>query len=476
MNAKGSLGLSGRYGSENGPIILTGGSISIQWLPESDQKRLLASATDLIVNRTGPIHDPLPMTENNHPVDAIRRLDEEHSHSSHSHLAEKIAEYQGQLRGSVDAIRQSIMRLESKLRNQELDRIDAKPPIRTKIESLGKKSSPPAATATNQPSSTRPRLWRRWVRIDQYIELRERTWRSKASRFGMELDIEYLAPTGQEHWTDIDALLNIIDHLMAMAIGSGQRDDRISLHVVHHADDEHWLQFSIRSGRSERNAISPQRVPGSNHRRDRVDVGSLELAMAQRYATMLGGYLDQLASREDGVCWNLHLPADDLLSWLRRAAESGHQHMVEVTLIDSAPNAAELKRAILLDRSLQATLDSKGRVIQLAAHRYLWSGFDLRQDLSGVAKRFAVELERIGGAIGMAAKHQIRVDLQPLGSLRDVLQKIDQRLAQKHPWTIDSRVGSKVKAAAPASNRRSAVPAPKTQPKTASGNRMPTSK
>ncbi len=129
--------------------------------------------------------------------------------------------------------------------------------------------------------------------------------------------MEYIAPTGQEHWTDIDAILNILDHLIAMAISKSQRGDRISIHVVPHADDDHWLQFSVRSGgvHSSAVAVDPTGAAANSKESDK-----LELAMAQKYAGMLGGYLDQLRSIEDGICWNLHLPTDDLLSWLHRAA------------------------------------------------------------------------------------------------------------------------------------------------------------
>ncbi len=129
MNANTSVNHVGYSANQNGPILLTGGSISIQWLPESDQQKLLAAATELIVNRTSPVVDHLPATisptsaasDTTSVADPIRRVDDEHAMTISSHLAHNIARYQGQLRGSVNAIRQSILRLESKLRDQSFD-------------------------------------------------------------------------------------------------------------------------------------------------------------------------------------------------------------------------------------------------------------------------------------------------------------------------------------------------------------------
>ncbi len=399
-----------------------------------------------------------------------------------SHLAHSIARYQGQLRGSVNAIRQSILRLESKLRDQNFDNkmmvgkslsthsehtpanrgstvdSDAKQVSEKTREGIESKSGVPF-TAVSGSRSTRPRMWRRWVRIDRYLELRESAWRNKAERFGIGLDMEYIAPTGQEHWTDIDAILNILDHLIAMAISHSQRGDRISVHVVPHADDDHWLQFSVRSGgvHSSVAAVDPSSAAANSKEGEK-----LELAMAQKYAGMLGGYLDQLRSIEDGICWNLHLPTDDLLSWLHRASGVGHQSLIEITIVDPQALTPDLKRSLLLDRALQATFDLRDRLIQVSPNRYLWSGVDSHLDLQATLNRFKDQLEKIGGAIGIAAKHQINIHLQGLGSLDEVLRRIEHRLTASNQWqTAPKSIPTPPMASAPVSAKIRTVPAPK---------------
>ena len=493
MNANTNVNHFRYSANQNGPILLTGGSISIQWLPESDQQKLLAAATELIVNRTSPTvdhainSDPAMKADPTLAVDMapIRRVDDEHDMTISSHLAHNIARFQGQLRGSVNAIRQSILRLESKRRDQNFDnhRLVGKPlgtglsnAQREKANVQREKGRPEVASAVptqergqasesksaadRLPSkpihrNARPRMWRRWVRIDRYLELRETAWRSKAERFGIGLEMEYIAPTGQEHWTDIDAILNILDHLVAMAISKSQRGDRISIHVVPHADDDHWLQFSVRSG-------GKGQAMDAIHAKSSKDIEKLELAIAQKYAGMLGGYLDQLRSLEDGTCWNLHLPADDLLSWLHRANGVGHQSLIEITIVDPQSLKPDLKRSLILDRALQATFDMRDRVIQISPNRYLWSGVESNLDLQATLSRFKEQLEKIGGAIGVAAKHQINIHLQGLGDLSEVLRRIEHRLTASSNWTPAPKTKPIASASnAPVSAKNRTVPAPK---------------
>ncbi len=263
-------------GGRDGIPLVTGAAFSIFSLPIQTQEAILAAATDLIVSRGGSQHFAPSPNLAPPPANAIHLAKETHQVSPQRMV--NIAQSGHQLRKSVQSIRESLTKLESKVHDQIFDherlihatksaslraqpsapiaktppsaspsrkaasssqallRSRNEPSIRRLDAAHTRKASPVVPSAQIQSAELRtddreqatgPKIWRRWVRLDRVLESQASRWQSQASRLGVIVHFRFDAPTGQEIWTDVDIVLHIVDQFVASMIGRGKREARL---------------------------------------------------------------------------------------------------------------------------------------------------------------------------------------------------------------------------------------------------------
>lgn len=439
--------------------IVAGGALFLESLSEAQRAQLLSASSEWIVNRSP------------HQA-AVPRVDAKHTSPPRSHLVRAEANAKRQLNDSLSSIRHSIQKLEAKIRQTVPRRVETNPaPIAPPVQapsvfvpSIQAKNfqpvAPKAQPAPSIPKSiaasadrirakggdqsdpegmNRPRVWRRWVRLDQQLEARALQWRAKGLRYGVQVAFHYEAPSGQEAWTDIDAVLHIFDHLIGSSMKNSLRGDTVEIIVRNHTEDPEWIQIAIRN----KTISKPKNAPSTGDANDTKDH-----AIATKFASMLGGYIDQTSTVDSGRCWKLHLPADHLLSWLNRSNEAEHKHVLELEIVDLTNSDRVESLEKLVDRAVQATIGIRHKIIMIAPRRYLIACLDDHADTSALRHRFRLQLDRIGGTSFPTASIRFDLRIQSIGLLAPILKKINQRLAENH---VDAKGASKLSIGATAS-------------------------
>ena len=449
---------------------LAGNSVSIDALPIATQEQLLAAASGLIVNRSGlsDIHS----SESSVRTSPILRADQAQLSPPAAHRSRELSRSSQQLRRSIQSIRDSLKQIESQVHgisprpmqpNGNADRINRKPlsasaSIQSSIQSLGNRldlpkaeSRPVSKPTTNlakreetSPNSdrgneghNRPRVWRRWVRLDRILETQATRWQSQAARLGVRVNFRFDAPTGQEVWTDVDILLHIVDQFVASMLTNARRNDSISINVGSHPEDEHWMQIAVKG------PVSPL-----NKTTTRTN-SPLQMATARKCATMLGGFLDQVATQDNTLCWKVHFPVDDILSWMKRASTAEQHHVMEVELLASHAEVLETKHWMFADRAFQAGLDFRHRAIMIAPKRYLLTSHEPFTDVASLRRRFQLQLDRIGARLLAGESQTFDLRCQNLGSLNAILTRIHDRIQRESRGLGATRTSSTDKAATP---------------------------
>lgn len=443
--------------SSNSPLapILAGQSIRLDAIPPAIQEKLLQSSSELIVNRGTQPLAPAPESLLDRPIlrsDLAHSPSKPHAQRTASNpTMQELSDASQKLRRSLHTLRDSISRLESRVQDKLFDtkqieslqtnwmesgerhapakanpNADAARPkstmasIQNSLLRLEKNARPPqeidSVSAARDDQATRPRIWRRWVRLDRILEAQAMRWQAQASRLGMILEFQFDAPTGQEVWTDVDVILHIVDQFVAVMLSKGKRGATIAIQTSIHPEDEHWMQIAVRGSA----LASPDRGGLVGH--------PAVFAVARKFATMLGGFLDQFSGNESGVCWKFHFPVDDVLSWMQRAKLAEHQYLAEVELLASHAEALDMKHWAFADRAFQAGMDLRDRAIQIAPRRYILSSSDPFTDVSNLRKRFQLQLDRIGANLLAGHSQQFDLRCQQLGRLNDILGQIMDRI------------------------------------------------
>lgn len=286
-----------------------------------------------------------------------------------------------------------------------------------------------------------PRVWRRWIAFDSVWETRAAIWRSKASRYGLALDAVNEFPSGQQIWTDIDLILNVVDGILGTAIAASRSGGRLRLEIRQDPEDHRWLLIVIKA-----NAIEAAKQAGLRLQfaRQSVSPSNREYATSplQKRISLLGGYVDQLESREQGTAWKIHLPADDLLGWLERAMADELMEVTEVVLESKEVSSQELLIAQGMDRAFQGTLAWGQRAILMTPRRYLVASLGKLQDRLSIEKRYQVQLAKLS-LVDIVNPAGYTLQMTELGSLGALIQRIRERLGAKQVWEENRGVTGK---------------------------------
>jgi hypothetical protein len=413
-------------------VVLASGSLSMDHLSLEDRSRLMSAVTEWIVNRSGISGKPKPMVLANRSIapsssrktsqpqapdaaagklGSFRRIDAKHtsapqvaSTTQPVHQPKPVSD----LQRSVEHVRRSIQDLEARLQGQS--------PL----------SNPPVSDMNT------PKVWRRWIAFDSVWETRSAVWRSKASRFGIAFNFANAFPSGQQVWTDIDLILNIVDQIIVAAIGLSRSGDRIQLDVRQETEDSHWLQIAVRTSFVDSHKLTQGKLSFATGASPVVS--EAVSSSIQKRASLLGGYVDQVVSRDQGTTWKLHLPADDLLTWLERSLSDDLLEVAEVVLVSTEPQSQDILMSQAMDRAFQSVLGIGQRAIMITPRRYLVASMGRMQSIAAIERRYQHQMKKFcASEIERLQSYLIRVT--ELGSLSTIVSRIQQKLHSKHTWS-----------------------------------------
>lgn len=437
-------------------IVYASGETSLHHLSLEDRAKLLSGVSEWIVNRSGISGKPKPlridpvhavpgqkvggMVADARPATASMKTETQKSGKSVSVDGGKVqridrVDMLGAQAGakSFSPVLKMASNGERGVANPLSESVQS---VRRSIHALEARLKGSGPTERKQEG---PRAWRRWIAFDSVWETRAAIWRSKASRYGLALDAVNEFPSGQQIWTDIDLILNVVDGILGMAIAASRSGGRLRLEIRQDPEDPRWLLIVIRATAIEASKQAGLRLQFA---RQSVLPSNQEYATSplQKRISLLGGYIDQVESREQGTAWKIHLPADDLLGWLERAMADELLEVTEVVLETGDLASQELLIAQGMDRAFQGTLAWGQRGILMTPKRYLVASLGRLQDRTAMEKRYQMQLAKLS-LVDIANPAGYRLHMTELGSLGTLIQRIRERLGAKQVWE-EKRVDS----------------------------------
>ena len=410
-------------------VFLAANSVSLDPLPLEERAQLLSALSEWIVNRSGITGKakPVSLQQVTKPIVASPKLRIDAGHRQEL-PGPALSSRHRQLQSSVDAVRSSMEKLEAKLKLHP-PKLQAGPHLSKPFKSLEGLGTWKAKGENLE----QPKAWRRWIALDSVLQTRATIWRNKAARYGIGFNVSNAFPTGEQIWTDIDIVLNMIDQLFGSAISMSQRGDRIHLTIGQALDDPRWLELAIRTIPSPASSVQPPRLQVANKQISPAPFERIASGLQKR-ASILGGYIDQVSSREQGTAWKIHLPADDLMSWLERSVRDELHHVTEVVLHTYDRQSQEHLVAQAMDRAFQAALGLGQRAIQITPRRYLVADIVPLQDMASMQRRYQLQLQRMSVA-ELKQPDQFVLRHHELGSLDSIVKRIHDRLTGQRSWS-----------------------------------------